>query len=436
MSPLIVGGLGFLLVMFLMALGTPIGFSMMTAGFLGILYLSGIDVALSQLASIPYYWTTVYVFMAAPLFIIMGFVFSRSGLAKELYVVAHNWLGRLPGGLGLATIGSCGMFAAVSGTSTAGAATMAAIVYPEMKRYNYDKGLAVGAIAAGGTLGIMIPPSLGFIVYALLTDESIGELFIAGIIPGIIEMSCYFITIIILVKLRPHLAPLSPVKVAWRDKIFSLKAVWPAVFLFLTVLGGIYLGVFTPVEAGAIGAVACVMMTFAMGRMSVHLLVETLLETSRVMASLFMLVMGAMVFSCFLALSQLPQALSTILSGIGSPALLMAVILLMYLPLGAFMDTTAMFVLTVPLYVPTLVANDISLVWFGVLVVRAAEIGVISPPIGMDVFVVQRMVKDISVEKAFKGVIPFLIADVFILAVLGVFPQLSLFLPGLMMKVK
>ncbi len=434
MPPMLVGGLGFLLLLFLMALGMPIAFAFMTTGLLGIIYLAGIEAALSAFGCISFHWSTVYVFICVPLFVLMGFIFSHSGIARELYMVANKWLGRFPGGLGLATIGGCGMFAAVTGSSAAQAATMSAIVYPEMRRHGYDKGLAVGTIAAGGTIGIMIPPSIGFILYALMTEESIGQLFMAGIIPGLLEVVFYFATIIVLVKLKPQLAPSRPDPVSWKDKIISLKDVWPALFIFLLVLGGIYLGIFTPVEAAGIGAFSSVVMTFAMRKITLKIFIQVLLDTTRVTVMIFLLIMGAMVFNTFLALSNLPFALSGFLSSIDSPAVLIALILIIYLPLGAFMDTTSMFVLTVPLYLPTLIANDINLIWFGILSVRCSEIGLISPPVGMNVYIVKGMVKDISVEEAFKGVVPFLIADIIILAILALIPQLSLFIPSLMMK--
>lgn len=434
MSPLMVGWIGFLLLMLLMAMEMPIAFAFMTIGFLGIAYLSGIKAALYAFGYISYHWSTVYVFICVPLFILMGFIFSRCGVARDLYMVANKWLGRLPGGLGLATIGGCGMFAAVTGSSAAQAASMSAIVYPEMRRYDYDKKLAVGAISAGGTIGIMIPPSVGFIIYALMTEASIGELFMAGLIPGILEVLFYWATIIILVKIRPGLAPLSPAPVLWKERILSLKDVWPALFIFLVVLGGIYFGVFTPVEAAGIGAGFSILLTFAMRRLTLRILVECLIDSTRVTAMIFLLIMGAMVFNTFLAMSNLPRALSEILGGIGTQAGLIALILLIYLPLGAFMDTTSMFVLTVPLYLPTLLAHDVNLVWFGVLAVRCSEIGLISPPVGMNVYIVQGMVKDISLEDSFKGVMPFLAADVFILAILALFPQLSLYLPSKMAR--
>ena len=429
-SILIIGAL----LLFLIALGMPIAFAFMTTGLLGIIYLAGIEAALSAFGCISFHWSTVYVFICVPLFVLMGFIFSHSGIARELYMVANKWLGRFPGGLGLATIGGCGMFAAVTGSSAAQAATMSAIVYPEMRRHGYDKGLAVGTIAAGGTIGIMIPPSIGFIIYALMTEESIGQLFMAGIIPGLLEVVFYFATIIVLVKLKPQLAPSRPDPVSWKDKIISLKDVWPALFIFLLVLGGIYLGIFTPVEAAGIGAFSSVVMTFAMRKITLKIFIQVLLDTTRVTVMIFLLIMGAMVFNTFLALSNLPFALSGFLSSIDSPAVLIALILIIYLPLGAFMDTTSMFVLTVPLYLPTLIANDINLIWFGILSVRCSEIGLISPPVGMNVYIVKGMVKDISVEEAFKGVVPFLIADIIILAILALIPQLSLFIPSLMMK--
>jgi tripartite ATP-independent transporter DctM subunit len=433
MFPPLVGVIGFVALLLLMAAGMPIGFAFITIGFFGITYLSSLNSAMAAIARIPYTWASEYIFSCIPLFVLMGFVFANTRVAEDLYGAVYKWLGRLPGGLALATIVGCGGFAAVSGSSTAGAATMGAICYPEMRRYNYSPGLSSGVIASAGTLGIMIPPSIGFIIFGILTEQSIGRLFIAGIIPGLLEIGFYFLTVIVLVKLRPHLAPYAPTNIKWIDKLKSVKAIWPILLLFVVVLGGIYLGLFTPTEAGGVGAVGSILITLSMGRLKLDTFLKSLVQTIRITMMIFLLIMGAMVFNVFLTLSHLPLALSDLLSRIGNPILQLALILFSFFPLGCFMDASAMMVLTIPLYLPTIIANDFSLIWFGVLVVRSVEMGLITPPIGMNVYVVKGVVPDIPIEKIFVGIIPFFIADILCLLLLAFFPELSLFLPSLMM---
>jgi tripartite ATP-independent transporter DctM subunit len=432
MSPPLVGTLGLIALFVLMAARMPVGVSFLFVGCLGTAALSGWDVALAALARIPYTWASAYVFSCVPLFILMGMVFSKSGIAADLYRTAYHWLGRLPGGLVLASIAGCGGFAAVSGSSTAGAAAMGTICYPEMCKYNYNKSLASGAIAAGGTLGIMIPPSLGFIIYGILTEQSIGKLFIAGIIPGILELTFFLAVVVILVKLKPSLAPVSEFEITWKQKISSLVHVWPVLAIFLLILGGIYLGVFTPIEAGGIGAAGSIVLTVAMKRFTINTFLKACTETIHITAMIFLLFMGAMVFNVFMTLSNLPQAISALLSTVGSPQLLVIIILAIFFPLGCFLDVTSMLILTMPLFLPGLITADINLIWFGVLAVLSAEIALLTPPIGMNVFVVKGVVKDISLEKVFLGVVPFLVADIILLVLLYLVPQVSLFLPLLM----
>lgn len=432
MSPPVVGILGLIALLLIMTTGMPIGVSFLLVGFIGTAFLSGLDVAFAGLARIPYTWGSAYVFSCVPLFIFMGVIFSKSGIAADLYKSAYCWLGRMPGGLALASIAGCGGFSAVSGSSTAGAATMGSICYPEMMKYNYSETMASGVIAAGGTLGIMIPPSLGFIIYGILTEKSIGQLFIAGIIPGLLEVFFYFITVFIMVRLKPSLAPAAPVEVTFKQKMVSLVPIWPVFGIFILVLGGIYLGIFTPTEAGGIGAGASIILTVFIGRFTLKTFLEACIETINITTMIFLLFMGAMVFNIFLTLSNLPQALGSLLSTVGSPQALVIIILLCYFPLGCFLDVTSMFILTLPLFLPGLLNANINLVWFGVLAVRSCEIALLTPPIGMNVFVVKAVIKDISLEKVFLGVIPFLIADFILLALLYLIPQLSLFLPQLM----
>jgi len=432
MSPPLVGAIGLIVLFMLMAARMPVGVSFLLVGCVGTGVLAEWDVALAALARIPYTWASAYVFSCVPLFILMGMVFSKSGIAADLYRTAYYWLGRLPGGLVLASIAGCGGFAAVSGSSTAGAAAMGTICYPEMRKYNYNKSLAAGAIAAGGTLGIMIPPSLGFIIYGIITEQSIGKLFIAGIIPGILELTFFLVAVIILVKIKPSLAPASEFEITWKEKLASLANVWPVLVVFLLILGGIYLGVFTPIEAGGMGAAASIILTIVMRRFTWKSFVEACLATIHITAMIFLLFMGAMVFNVFMTLSNLPQAISSMLSNVGSGDVLVIIILAIFFPLGCFLDVTSMIILTMPLFLPGLVAANVDLIWFGVLAVLSAEIALLTPPIGMNVFVVQGVVGDVPLEKVFLGVIPFLIANLILLVILYMIPEVSLFLPRLM----
>lgn len=436
MDPVLIGILGFVIVIFFMAIGMPVGISFLSVGFVGLILLGGYPAAMASVARVPYYWGTEYIFTCIPLFVLMGLVVSKSGIASDLFDCTYKWFGTLPGGLAQATVVGCAGFAALSGSSTAGAATMSSVCYPEMERYGYDKSLATGSIAAGGTMSIMIPPSLGFIIYGFLTEESIGKLFIAGIMPGIISLLSFMAVIYIWVKLKPGVAPVCTERFTLSEKIASLKIVWPVVAIFALVIGGIYLGLFTPVEAAGAGAASVIVLTFAMKRLTFRGLLECSLQATKVTAMIFLLIMGAMVFNLFLAMSQLPQVLSGFLAGIGSPNLALALILLAYFPLGMFMDATAMFVLTVPLYLPCLIAFDINLIWFGVLAVHCAEMGLITPPVGMNVYVVQGVVNraNVSVGDVFRGIFPFFYADIVILLLIVFFPAIATFLPSIMMQ--
>lgn len=433
MDPSAVGVVGFILLFALIALGLPIGFSFLTVGFLGSAYLAGLNSALSALARIPFTWINEYVFTTVPLFVLSGFLIAKTGVATELFTVGNKWLGRLPGGLAMATTCAVGFFSAVSGSSTACVATMSATCYPEMKRHKYHDSLATGCIAAGGGIDLMIPPSLGFIIFGIMSEESIGKLFIAGIIPGIIQVLSFFLVIYLVVKLNPGLAPLRETHfIPWVEKMKSLGNLWVILVLFVLVIGGIYLGLFTPIEAGAISSAGALLITVVTRRLTWRSLVESLLDTANVTVIIFMLLVGAMVFNVFLTLSNLPQAVAGVLNSAGTPIAGLALILLLYLPLGMVMDATAMIVLTVPLYLPFLASNGVSLIWFGVLLMMMVEIGLITPPVGMNVYVVQGVIKAVPMQIIFRGMVPFLIADLVVLALLIAFPQLSLYLPSLM----
>jgi tripartite ATP-independent transporter DctM subunit len=404
----------------------------MAVGLGGAAYLSSIDSALAAVARIPFTWINEYVFTCVPLFVLSGFLIARTGVATELFSVGNKWLGRLPGGLAMATTAAVGLFSAVSGSSTACVATMSATCYPEMKRHRYQDSLATGCIAAGGGIDLMIPPSLGFVIFGIMSEESIGKLFIAGIIPGIIQVLSFFLVIYLVAKLKPSIAPLrETARISWAEKVRSLGNLWIILVLFALVIGGIYLGLFTPIEAGAISSAGALLVTVATGRLDWRSLGSSLVDTASVTVIIFMLLVGAMVFNVFLTLSNLPQAVAGLLNGVGSPMAGLILILLLYIPLGMVMDATGMIVLTVPLYLPFLTGHGISLIWFAVLLMMMVQIGLITPPVGMNVFVVQGVVK-VPMAVVFRGMVPFLLADSVVLGLLVAFPQISLFLPSLM----
>jgi C4-dicarboxylate transporter, DctM subunit len=433
MDPALVGVIGLLVLFGLMALGLPIGFAFLTVGFLGTAWFKGFDPAISALARVPLTWITQYIFTCVPLFIMMGLIVAHTGIAKDLFDVGYKWVGRVKGGLAMATTLGVGAFSAVSGSSTACAATMAAICYPEMKRKKYSDAISTGCIAAGGGIDLMIPPSLGFVLYGIITEESIGKLLIAGIIPGIIQIGSFLVAIYILVSLKPDHAPLAiEERIPWSAKLGSLRKLWSTLLLFLLVMGGLYLGWFTPNEASAVGAAGALILTFLQRRLTWRNLKQVLLQTSSITAIICVLVVGAMMMSLFFTMSGLPQSLAKFLGNFHSPTSVALFILLLYIPLGMMMDATSMIVLTLPIYQPFLVANGINLVWFGVCVIMCVEIALIMPPIGMNVCTVKGIIKEVPMETIFRGMVPFLIADVVVLILLFCVPWFSLFLPQLM----
>lgn len=432
MEPVWVGVIGIIVLLVLIAFRVPIAAAFALVGFLGFWYLGGFFPSLSVLGSVPYGWASHYVLITIPLFILMGQFAYHAGISRALYDTAYRWLGRLPGGLAVATMGACALFAACTGSSVASAATMGTISIPEMKRFNYDKRLAAGTVATGGTLGILIPPSTGFIVYGILTETSIGKLFIAGIFPGLLLALLFSLLIIIRARLNPGLAPPGE-SFSWRERLIYLKGVGGMLILFILVMGGLYLGIFTPTEAGAIGAFGAMLLAITQRRLNRENLVTSLKEALRTSCMIFAIIIGAMIFNTFLAVSRLPVELGEWLAGLPFPRhLILSFILLMYIPLGCFMDALAMLVLTLPIIFPAVEALGFDPIWFGVLLTILVEIGLITPPVGMNCYVLSGVVKDIPLEDIFRGIIPFIGAFVFGLAILVTFPQISLFLPGMM----
>jgi tripartite ATP-independent transporter DctM subunit len=431
MRPLNVGVIGILILFILIAAGMPIGFAMGLVGFVGYCSIIGFQAGLSQLELVPFRVSSDYLLSVVPLFILMGHLALHAGLSQDLYETSYVWLGQLPGGLAMATVGGCAAFAAVSGSSLATAVTVGSVALPGMRKYRYDDRLALGSIAAGGTIGILIPPSLVFILYGIMTEQSIGSLFLAGILPGVLTVSLYLLTIMVLVLIFPKLGPPGP-KTSMRQKLLSLRNTWGMVLLFVLVLGGIYLGLFTPTEAGAIGAFGALVIGVFKRRITRQNLFQSLLDTGRTTAMLLIIFIGAMIFNYFLAVTDLPIHLARIITeNVYNRYMVLFVILLMYLLLGCIMDPGSMIILTIPIIFPMVQSLGFDPIWFGVLVVIVAEIGCITPPVGINVFVVKGIAGDVPIGEIFKGIIPFWITDIVRLSIVVIFPQIALFLPYL-----
>jgi C4-dicarboxylate transporter, DctM subunit len=434
MSPVITGIVGIGVLLLLLAAGMPLGFSMALVGFLGYSYLVNVPAALSHLSSTPFGVGSDYVLSVLPLFILMGHFAFDSGISQDLYDASYKWLGQYRGGIAYATIGACAMFAAISGSSPATAATMGAVSLPAMMKYNYNPKLALGSIAAGGTLGILIPPSLVFVLYGIMTEQSIGKLFIAGILPGIVATLCYMSSIFIQVRRNPELGPPGP-KTTLKEKAFSVYKIWGMLFLFLLVMGGMYLGWFTPTEAAAVGAFGALIVSLAKRKVTWQGFTSCLLETGRTTAMLVTIFIGAMIFNYFIAVTNLPTDLAQLVTGAGlSRNTVLFLILLMYLFLGCIMDSASMIILTIPVVYPVIQALGFNPIWFGVIIVVMAEIGNITPPVGLNIFVVQGIAPRVPIADIYRGIFPFIIADIVRMAILVFIPWLSLVLPGLMSK--
>lgn len=433
MDPIAVGVLGTLLLVVLLLMGMPIAFMMMLVGLLGIWKLSSLSAALPIVAQTLYGVAAHYPYTIIPLFILMGSFAGAAGITRALYATFDKWFRRLPGGLGVATIAACAGFAAVSGSSVAAAAAMGNIALPEMRRFGYAPRLATGVVAAGGTLSFLIPPSLGFVVYGMLTEQSIGKLLISGILPGLLLAGCYAAVVVGWVKINPSLAPASIEKVSLREKIAAVRGVWETALVFLLVMGGIYLGFINPTEAGAVGAFALFLIVLLKGRLTGRAIVSCLLEATRITVMVLFLVAGATVFSYFLALSTLPATVSAWIAGLAvSRYVVLVIIAGIYIALGCFLDAVSMMVLTLPVVFPVVVSLHFHPIWFGVVAVLMMEAGLITPPVGLNVYTLAGIAKDVPMTEIFKGAVPFLASIIAAAVILTLFPQIALFLPSLM----
>ena len=432
MSPVTIGLIGLFLLLLFMAFRMPIGIAMGLVGLLGLIYLRGWQQGLDMMSMVPYRTAAAYTLSTIPLFVLMGNFAFYSGVSQDLYTATRKWLGYLPGGLAMATMAGCAGFAAISGSSVANAVTMGTVCLPEMRRYGYHPRLATGCVAAGGTLGILIPPSIGFIFYAMLTTESISKLFIAGILPGILLTILFMLTIFISTRADPTLGPRGP-STSFMEKLTAIKDTWPVLIMFLIVIGGMYLGVFTPTEAAGVGAFVAFVFMLAKKGLSRQNLANSLLDTGKMAAMCFLIVTGANIFSYFIAFTRVPVVLANLVVGLHVPSLLIfALILVIYLFLGCVMDTIAMIILTVPIFYPVAMALGFDPIWFGVIIVLTMEMGLITPPVGINVFVISGVAKGVPLETIFRGIVPYLIAMIVCVAILTAFPQIATFLPSTM----
>lgn len=429
MSPDAVALIGFLVLFILMLLRVPVGMAMGLVGVAGYSYIVGVGPAMKLIGQTSMRTVTDYTFGVIPMFMLMGAFVTISGVSNELFRAANSFVGHLRGGLGVATVIACGGFAAICGSSVATAATFAGVAYPEMRRYGYPKSFSTGVIAAGGTLGAMLPPSTVLAVYAIITQQDIGKLFMAGILPGLLAITMYVITIAILVKLKPGLLPAGEFK-PWKERFKGLKDVWAPLVLFAFVIGGLYGGLFTPTEAGGMGAGGAFLLGVLRGKLSRAQIREALLQATRTSAAVFTVLIGALLFGYFLTITQTPQRLTEFLTGMGLGRYgVLALIMVMYLVLGCLMDAMAMIILTVPIIFPVITSLGFDPIWFGIIIVMTVELGLIHPPVGMNVFVIKSVVKDVSFTTIFKGVIPFVITDLIRLLILIAFPVIALYLP-------
>jgi tripartite ATP-independent transporter DctM subunit len=432
MSATTIGIIGVIVLLVLLFSRMHIAFAMGIVGFAGICVITDIQSGLALLDTIPYRMSSGYTLSTLPLFILMGQFAWKAGMSEELYETMRIWLGRLPGGLAIATIGGCAGFAATSGSSLATAATMATVSLPQMRKYGYNLALATGCIASGGTLGILIPPSIGFILYGIITEVSIGKLFIAGILPGILLTLLFMLTIFIITRMDPKSAPRAAPS-SMHQKIVSLKSVWPIAILFILVIGGIYGGWFTSTEAGAIGASGALVIGLARRRISRKSFVEATLETGKVTAMIFIVIIGASILSTFFAASDIPSHLANAVAGLAvPPTVILTIILVFYIFLGALMDIVSGLVLTMPIVYPVMLDLGYDPIWFGVIFVLMFEIGVITPPVGINVFVIKGVVNDIPLATIFRGIVPFFLAMLVCVIVLILFPAIATYLPGIM----
>jgi C4-dicarboxylate transporter DctM subunit len=431
-SPFTVSLIGFAGLLALILVRTPIAIAMAIVGVAGTAAISGWPAALATLKQGPFERASSYTLVVIPLFVLMGYLSAHAGLSRSLFRAANVWLGHLRGGLAMATVAGCAGFGAICGSSVATGATMCSVALPEMRRYRYADSLSTGSIAAGGTLGIMIPPSIIFVIYGIMTEQSIGKLLLSGVVPGIVETILFVIAIACVTAWKPSLAPLAG-RAPLRERLLALCAIWEVGVLFAVVIGGIYGGLATPAESAAFGAVAALVFGLAKRTLTWGALLASLDETVRTTAMVFFIVIGADLFGYFMTLSQMPMSLAAWLSHLQvAPVVVLWSIIATYIALGALMDELAMILLTVPIFFPVVTALGYDPIWFGVVIVVVVQIGLVAPPVGLNVFVIGGMARDVPMAAIYRGIMPFLAAMLVLLVLLTLWPAMALMLPGTM----
>ncbi len=432
MSPVEIGLLGLCGLLILLIMRVPIAFALSIAGLSGIIALDGWSIGIFSLGNYPFAFLKSWLLVAIPLFILMGYLATTAGVTRHAFTTAYRWFGHLPGGLAIASIAACAAFSATSGSSVATAGLMGAVAIPEMQKYGYDAKLSTGTVAAGGLLGILIPPSIVLVIYGFITKTSVAKLLLAGIFPGILTALLYFAGIYAMVKIRPALAP-KALHFTWKDRLYSLPKIWGVVVLFLTVVIGIYAGFFTPTEAAAVGTFIAFIMSLCRNFRRPGVLSKAFIDTGRTTGMILAICVGATLFTQFITLTGLPDTVSTVVSKMQlAPLWILIAMLAVYIPLGLFLDTISMLLITVPIFFPIVLSLNIDPIVFGILVVKMEEISLITPPVGLNVYVIKGVAPDVPLSQIFIGIIPFLFMEFIVMAILIAFPQIITFLPNSM----
>ena len=431
MSPFLIGAIGLGILLLLLFLGVHIGIAMALVGVVGFIFLTTLGAGLNLTGTVPWRTTASYSLSVIPLFIWMGYIVFYSGMGSDLYNAGYKWFGAQPGGLALGTVVASAGFGAVCGSSVAAVATMGTVVLPEMKKYNYSPGLATGCICAGGGLSFVIPPSLTFILYGIITEQSIGKLFVSGILPGVLLTFLFGITIYLMVRINPKIGPRGP-RTSFGEKMESVKYIWPVAILFALVVGGLYVGIFTPTEAGGVGAFGALIIGLSTRRLRWGAIRSSLLEAAETTGMSYFILIGAIIFNYFIAMTRFPMELAELVGSFGwNEYLVITAIAVIYLILGCVMDMFALLLLMVPIFFPLVTGIGFDPIWFGVVTILLMNQAEITPPVGVNVYVMSAVAKDVPMFTIFRGVLPFWVDIMVCVVIVIAFPQIALFLPNL-----
>lgn len=432
MNPEVIGIIGIVVLFILFAIGVPIAFALGIVGFLGFSYLSSSQGGLRLIGMFPFSTTASYTMSVIALFVLMGEFIVHAGLGQDIYTAIRLWVGHQPGGLAIATVGGCALFGCVTGSSVATVATIGRVSLPEMQKYKYDSGLATGSIAAGGGLGMLIPPSMILVIYGVITTQSIGKLLIAGILPGVFLAAIYMTNIYVRVRFKPILGPPTP-RATLPDMLWGIKGIWGILILFALIIGGIYYGIFTPTEAAGIGAFGAFLFALGRRRLSWQNFLNSLVQAVETTAMILLIMIGATLFGSFLTMSHIPTGLVELVGGLEIPRyFILSIILFCYLILGCFMEALSMMLVTVPIIFPLILKLGFDPIWFGIIILLGQEMAMITPPVGLNVFVMAGVAKDVPMYTIFRGIVPFVLCLLICLVILIAFPQIVLVLPNMM----